>query len=160
MLALVSAFSWYHLTHPVSVGPGATSVFSRYILNQAVGGDSGADLASGPVCSEVAGMGKWLAQGWCFWSWAVNTGRISQNSLVKWFACLCFVFLLLLELSSCFLCCLPGQQFCNRIKGMPQFPKIDVQELYCPAEGGQNVKYYIVWGTYFQCPLWGFVCRK
>lgn len=72
MLALVSAFSWYHLTHAVSVGPGATSVFSRYILNQAVSGDSGAapvlTWLQGPVSSEVAGMGKWLAQGWCFWS--------------------------------------------------------------------------------------------
>lgn len=36
------------------------------------------------------------------------------------------------------------QQFCNRIKGIPQFPKIEVQEVYCPAEGSQNNQRYIL----------------
>lgn len=43
----------------------STSVFSRYSLNQAVSGDSRAapvlTWLQGPVCSEVACMGKWLA---------------------------------------------------------------------------------------------------
>lgn len=36
------------------------------------------------------------------------------------------------------------QQFCNRIKGIPQFPKIEVQEVYCLAEGSQNSQRYVL----------------
>lgn len=43
------------------------------------------------------------------------------------------------------------------LSSLPRFLKTDIQELYCPTEGGQNVKYYIVWVHIFSAHF-GALC--
>lgn len=107
------------------------SVFYKHNFQRAVNNGSGSFTTlirlQGPPFSL-----KWLTVGWCFLCWVVNT----DTSFTK-FSCK----LLLLACALFYSCSwrpywyrpradfpllsYHRQQFCNRIKGMPQFPKID-----------------------------------
>lgn len=105
---------------------------------------------------------KWLAVGWRFLCWVVNT-----DTRVTKFSCKMLLLACALSYSRSWRPCwyrpcadfpllsYRRQQFYNRIKGIPQFPKIEVQEVYCPAEGSQNNQCYILLAHRFPVPTLG-----
>ena len=138
-----------------------SSVFSKYNVNRAVNIGSGS--FSMLIWLREPPLVWWLAVGWCFLCWAVNT----DTSFTK-FSCKMLLLACALFYSCSWRLCwyrpcadfpllsYHCHQFCNRIKGIPQFPKIEVQEVYCPAEGSQNNQRFILfWHTDFQFPTLG-----
>lgn len=163
MLALASAFYWYSLTHAVSVGLELHQCFLQVHFKPScwwwLWGCTSANLASGASVLWSGLHREVASQGWCFWSWAVNTG----TDLIK-FSCkmICLLMLCFLPPSGSLfpLLSYPVSSSVTGLKRCRSFQKQTFRS-FTAQQREVRMLSIILFGVYiFSGPLWGFVCRK